>query len=71
MVGEVTSDSDKNRLVWRVRVALNAIEEPERLTLDELCRLVPTLESAAERVSGPTEKNVIAFAAGRRRQVSN
>jgi hypothetical protein len=40
---------------------------PDELTLDELCRIVPIVEDAAERWIGPAD-NVITFAACRRRQ---
>jgi hypothetical protein len=40
---------------------------PEQLTLDELCRLVPIVEGAAEREAEPVD-NVITFGACRRRR---
>ncbi|OBJ00219.1 hypothetical protein A5624_08510 [Mycobacterium sp. 1482292.6] len=40
---------------------------PEGLTLDELCRLVPIIEGAADREVEPVD-NVITFATCRRRR---
>ena len=60
----------KDKLVYRAQDAMDAVGHPERLSLDELCRLVPILEGAAEREVGPPANsgNVITFAACRRRR---
>ncbi len=58
-----------DRLVWRVKVALEVIAAPENMTLDELCGLVWIHEAAADRGPGPAE-NVIAFAGGRSRRTN-
>ncbi|MCA2358532.1 hypothetical protein [Mycobacterium intracellulare] len=60
----------KDKLVDRVLTAMDTIGHPEQLTLDELCRVVPILEAAAERYAAPGAdgKNVITFGACRRRR---
>lgn len=62
--------AEKDKLVDRVRTAMHTIGHPEQLTLDELCRVVPILEAAAERYAAPGAdgKNVITFGACRRRR---
>lgn len=57
-----------DKLVYRVRTAMTNIG-PEHLTLDELCRVVPILERAADREAGHLDgQNVITFGACRRRR---
>ncbi|MCA2249015.1 hypothetical protein JF729_14615 [Mycobacterium intracellulare] len=57
-----------DKLVHRVRTAMNNIG-PEHLTLEELCRVVPILERAADREAGVAgSNNVITFADCRRRR---
>ena len=57
---------ERDQLIARVCAAMEAIGVTQ-LTLDELCRLVPIIEGAAERESG-TVDNVITFGACRRRR---
>ncbi|WP_155770878.1 hypothetical protein [Mycobacterium colombiense] len=58
-----------DRLVYRARVAMGVIG-PDKLTLDELCRIVPVIEAAADReaLGKRDEANVITFASCRRRR---
>lgn len=60
------SSSERDKLLWRLKSAMAAVP-PEELTLDELCRIVPIVEGAAERWTGPAD-NVITFAGCRRRE---
>ncbi|CQD24028.1 hypothetical protein BN1232_06014 [Mycobacterium lentiflavum] len=57
---------ERDQLIVRVCAAMNAIA-PTQLTLDELCRLVPIVEGAAEREAAPVD-NVVTFGACRRRR---
>lgn len=57
-----------DNLVYRARAAMRAIG-PDDLTLDELCKIVPIMEAAADRETGPVDNsNIITFAACRRRR---
>ncbi|WP_156768063.1 hypothetical protein [Mycobacterium sp. E1386] len=58
--------TEQDKLVWRLKSAMGAIA-PEQLAVGELCRLVPTIEGAADREVEPVD-NVITFAACRRRR---
>lgn len=58
--------AERGRLTYRFKSAVSVITL-DQLTLDELCRLVPILEAAAEREAAPAD-NVITFGACRRRR---
>jgi predicted signal transduction protein with EAL and GGDEF domain len=54
-------------LVRRLKAALYRINQADRLTLDELCQVVPIMEGAADRVAGSAAENVLTFQDCRRR----
>lgn len=58
--------AERDKLIWRLKSSMGAIT-PDELTLDELCRLVPIIEGAADREAEPVD-NVITFGVGRRRR---
>ncbi|WP_155765492.1 hypothetical protein [Mycobacterium colombiense] len=58
-----------DKLVYRARAAMGVIG-PDQLTLDELCRIVPIIEAAADReaLGMIDDGDVITFTACRRRR---
>lgn len=62
----MSARTEEDKLLWRLRVAMDQARAID-LTLDELCRIVPIIEGAAERQAGRAD-NVITFAACRRRK---